>query len=150
MTRVRLSIALFAAAAGMWFFSAPSRGPQPPAPPMEIDLTAAFRGEKASDDAVTLAAMADEIANVIEWDGKQAEPALTTGKSLDQLRTRAREFMCRGESIGERNPKARQIIADYLETKLGSAGGAVSPDQRAAWVAAYREIARASRHAVAK
>ena len=150
MIKTRVAYALVALAAGLWFFQPAKVAPSPPAPPMEIDLTAAFRGERAAEDASALAAMADEIANVIEWDGAQQEPALTTAKSLDLLRTRTREFMCRGESLGERNPKMRQIVGDYLETRLGTAGGAITSEQRAAWVSAYREIARASRHAVKK
>jgi hypothetical protein len=146
--RVRIAVLLIALAAAMYFFAAPTRSPDPQPRP-EIDLTSAFQGETAADDAATIAAMADEVASVIEWDGAQAEPLLTTGRSLDQLRTRTRQFLCRGESLGERHPKVRQIVGDYLETKLGTAGGSITPEQRAAWVAAYREIARSARHAIA-
>lgn len=146
--RTRVAIVLIAAAAALYFFSAPGRSPEPQPRP-EIDLSAAFQGPTAADDAATVAAMADEVASVIEWDGAQAEPLLTTGRSLDQLRTRTREFLCRGESLGERHPRVRQIVGDYLETKLGTAGGSITPEQRAAWVSAYREIARSARHAIA-
>lgn len=147
--RTRIAIALIAVAAAIYFFAAPTRSPDP-LPKGEIDLTSAFQGPRAAEDASLLAAMSDEVASVIEWDGAQAEPILTTGRSLDQLRTRTREFLLRGESLGERHPKMRQIVGDYLETKLGTAGGSITPDQRAAWVAAYREIARAARHVLAR
>ena len=145
--RTRVAVILIAVAAALYFFSAPVRSPDP-RPATEIDLSSAFQGGRASDDAATLAAMSDEVANVIEWDGAQTEPILTTGRSLDQLRTRTREFLCRGESLGERHPKMRQIVGDYLETKLGTAGGNITPEQRAAWVAAYREVARSARNAI--
>lgn len=148
--RIGVAAALFAVAAALYFFTAPTRIPPVPAPAPEIDLTSAFQGEHASDDAATVACMADEIANVIEWDQRQPEPALTTGKSLDLLRTRTREFLCKGQSIGERHPKMREIVGGYLESKLGTAGGSVTPEQKAAWVAAYREVARAARHAISR
>lgn len=149
--RLRLAATIVAIAAMLWFGSTPKPPIPGPSPaPLEIDLSSAFQGETAADDAAALAAMADELANVIEWDGKQTAPALTTGKSLDLMRTRTREFLMKGESLGERHPKMRQIVADYLQTKLGSSGGAISPEQRASWVSAYREVARASRSAIKK
>jgi hypothetical protein len=146
----RLAYLLIAGAAALYFWTArPSVAPPaPPSPPLEIDLSSAFQGERAAEDAATLAVMADEIANVIEWDGRQQEPLLITGRSLDQLRTRTREFLCRGESLGERHPKMRQIVSDFLEAHLGTSGGDVSPEQRASWVTAYREVARSARHAI--
>ena len=149
--RTWIGVSLLAAAAVVFFATGrESAPPAPPAPVAEIDLTGAFRGPTAAEDAMLVASMADEVGGVIEWDGRQAEPKLTTGKALDQLRTRTREFLCRGESLGERHPRMRQIVADYLETKLGVAGGTITPEQRAAWVAAYREVSRAARHVVSQ
>ena len=71
-------------------------------------------------------------------------PVLTTGNKLDTLRTRSREMFCRGESIGDRQPKMRDLVARFLDSRLGVSGGPVTPEQRAAWVSAYREIARAA------
>lgn len=149
--RFRIAMGLFGMAAAIYCFTAPTRlPPAPPAPPLEIDLAGAFIGEKAADDATLLAEMSAAVADIIEWDGKQTEPALTTARSLDQLRTRTREFLCKGESIGERNPKVRQIVGDFLESRLGTSGGAITPEQRAAWVSAYREVSRAARHAISQ
>jgi gluconate kinase len=47
-------------------------------------------------------------------------------------------------SIGERQPAARDAIHTYLDTAVGTAGGPVSDKQRAAWVDAYRNLARAA------
>lgn len=149
--RARIAIALIGLAAALYFFTAPTRTPPgPPSPPLEIDLSGAFQGQKASDDAALLAEMSGAVADMIEWDGSQPEPLLTTGRALDQLRTRTREFLCRGESIGERNPRVRQIVGDFLESHLGTSGGAITPEQRAAWVSAYREVSRAARYAIAR
>jgi hypothetical protein len=148
--RQTLALVLLAAAVVAWRMSAPAGpAPTPPQPPA-IDLAGAFQGESAADDAATLAAMADEIASVIEWDGKQESPALNTGRMLDQLRTRTREFVCRGESLGEKHPAMRQKVSDYLDEQLGNSGGEVTPEQRAKWVNAYREISRSARHAIAQ
>lgn len=146
--RKALAVALILIAGVMYVASARTPDTRPPVAPPAIDLTSAFQGQTASEDAATLASMAEEIANVIEWDGKQGSPVLKTGKSLDELRTRTREFMCRGVSLGERHPKMRELVGAYLQTQLGDGGGEITPEQRAAWVTAYREIARSARHAI--
>ena len=66
------------------------------------------------------------------------------GVAFDELRTRARVLRCRGESIGERQPRVREAIQAFLDTAVGTSGGPVSPEQRSAWAAAYREIGRAA------
>ena len=124
--------------------------PQPRPEPGAIDLVGQFQGAEAAEDAAILAAMADEIASVIEWDGEQESPMLTTGRQLDELRSRTREFVCRGESFGERQPRVRAIVGAYLEEQLGVSGGGVDPKQRAKWVAAYRTIARSARYAISQ
>ena len=148
--RFRLAVLLLAVAAGLYWFSAGSSPDARPEPAAELDLTAAFQGASAPQDAATVATMADEIANVIEWDGQQDQPALATGHAIDQMRTRTREFLVRGQSLGERHPRMRQLVGEYLEAKLGTAGGNVTAEQRAAWVAAYREVARAARYAIGR
>lgn len=144
--RFRLAVLLLAVAAGLyWFGRESSPHPQPSA---ELDLTAAFQGPTAAADAATVASMCEETANTIEWDGAQPTPALATAHAIDVMRTRTREFLCKGESLGDRHPRMRQIVGEYLEAKLGVSGGAITPEQRAAWVSAYREVARAARHAI--
>jgi hypothetical protein len=121
------------------------RTPQPtPAPGGELELRGKFVGPEASEDAATTAALCEEIASEIEWDSMQAEPFYTAGIHFDTLRTRARQLRCRGVSLGEKHPRARDAVEAYLVEKLGKSGGPVSPEQRAAWIAAYREIARAA------
>lgn len=150
-TRSKIAAVIVLVAAAWWMSQ---QSPAPPAPqptpaPVEgLDLHGLFVGPTAAEDAVTLAALADEIAAEIEWDGQQSDPFLTTGVAFDELRTRARAARMRGQSIGERQPRVRDAVAGYLEQQVGTAGGPVDATKRAAWVAAYRTIAGACRHAV--
>jgi hypothetical protein len=142
-----LGIALLVAAAAIWFFQ--GRGGVPPPAPIEteIPLRGKFVGPTAAEDAISLAAMCDEIALQIEWDGMQEAPLFKTGVSLDALRIRTRTLLMKGESFWDRQPQACEAIGVYLVDKLGISGGQLSPSQRVAWVAAYREIARAAEDA---
>ena len=146
--RTKVAIGLLVAAAAIYVATA--RTPATPLPAGAIDLTTAFVGPDAAKDASTVAGMSDAIAGMIEWDGTQSEPILKTGKSLDQLRTRTRQFLCGGESLGQKHPKVGELVGAYLTDKLGESGGEITPEQRDAWVAAYREIARSARHAIGR
>lgn len=122
-------------------------GPPEPSPaPGALNLDGLFIGPSASSDASCLGAMCDEIACEIEWDSspEQKVPLLVSGVAIDDLRRRTREFRCRGESIGDRQPKARDEIARYLEAMVGTDGGPLTPERKQAWVRAFREIGRAA------
>lgn len=122
----------------------PAPTPPPPAPAGALDLRGLFAGEHGAEDAAVVAALTAELADEIEWDGQQAEPLWATGVAIDDLRRRARELRCRGVSIGQRQPAARDAIARHLEQAVGTAGGPIDAAQRAAWVKAMREIAEAA------
>jgi len=141
-----LGAALVAAAAVVWLADRPaSPGPQPAPPaPAQLELHGAFVGPDAAADAATVSALLDELAAEIEWDGRQPEPLLRTGVAIDDLRQRARELRCRGVSIGDRNPRARDAIREYLDRHAGKGGGPLTDEQRAAWVTAFRDISRAA------
>ena len=120
-------------------------GPQPPPDPEgRLQLRGMFVGPTAGDDAITIACLCAELADVIAWDGKLDKPRLATGVSFDDLRIAAREARMRGVSIGERQPHVRDAIHDFLDEQVGTSGGPVDDEQRRAWVTAYREIARAA------
>lgn len=124
----------------------------PPGPPPAPDdsrliLRGMFTGETAAEDAATLAAFAAELADEIEWDGQQAEPMLKSGVQLDTLRVRARELRCRGQRIGDRQPRVRDAIHTFLDETVGTSGGPVDAAQRAKWAEAYRVISGAAANA---
>lgn len=138
--------ACLAAAAILWSMSRPQAEPTPapPAPDARLVLRGTFVGPDAAADAATVSALMDELAEEIEWDGMQAEPLWKNGVAVDDLRQRARELRCRGVSLGEKHPRARESIKVYLDNAAGTSGGPLSGAQRSAWVAAYRDLARAA------
>lgn len=124
---------------------APRQEVNPPIPDGPLDLAACFEGADAAHDAAIVAAMASEIADVIEYDSGQPEPLLATGWQVDQMRTQTRVWMCEGESIGDKHPKVCDAVSEYLDETVGNNGGPLSEQERLAWIDAYREIARAAR-----
>jgi hypothetical protein len=142
--------ALLIAAIVSYHWSQPvSPAPVPtPAPAGPLDLRGMFRGPTAAEDAALVGSLCGELADELEWDGGQAEPYLKTAIAIDELRQRARELRCRGVSIGARQPAARDAIARHLDAKVGTAGGPITPEQRAAWVAAFRDIEGAAANVV--
>jgi hypothetical protein len=141
-----VAAALIAAAALVWSNQTGAPSPNPAPAPAALDLRGKFVGPTAAVDAATVAALLDELAAEIEYDGTKDEGArlIKTGAAVDDLRIRARELRCRGESLGAKHPLVRDAIKDFLDHAAGTAGGPLSPAQRAAWVAAYREIAKAA------
>jgi hypothetical protein len=137
--------ALIAAAAWSYVASSPATPAPAPAPDQAaLTLRGKFVGPDAARDAALVAALCTELANEIEWDASQPEPLIRTGVAFDELRVRSRVLLCRGESLGAKHPLARQAIEDYLNTVAGTAGGPLTPEQKAKWVTAYREVARAA------
>lgn len=124
------------------------RREEPPVPDVApFSLRGVFRGPTASADASLVGSLLCELADEIEWDGKEPEPAYRTGAQLDQLRKTARVMRCRGESIGDRQPLARDKIAEYLEQRIGTDAGTLDSGSRDNWVSGLREAGEAARDA---
>lgn len=119
--------------------------PAPDAGP--LSLRGSFVGPTASEDAALIGCLCDELAEEIEFDGTQPHPFLATGQEVDELRKTARVLRCRGISIGDRQPKARDVIASYLEQTVGTDGGPLTAEQRAKWITAFHDIGRAANDA---
>jgi len=137
-------LALVVAAAIAFMPSKPAPTPQPaPVPPDAFTLRGKFIGPTAAEDAATMSALCGELASCIEYDG-QHDQRLKTGVAFDELRIAAREMRCRGESIGARQPQVRDAVHKFLDDSVGSSGGPVTPESRAAWVSALRDLARAA------
>ena len=146
-----LTILAILAAGGMIAFSILESGkPAPlpaPAPVVGLDLRGRFVGPDAAADAATTAALLEELADAIAFDGTQAEPRLKSGAAFDDLRRAARELRTRGVSLGARQPAVRDEIKRYLDQQVGTDGGPVDAGQRAKWVAAFRAVAQAAAEA---
>jgi hypothetical protein len=143
-------LAILAAGAMVAFAIRETRTPPPapgPAPVVGLDLRGRFVGVDAAADAATTAALLEELAGQIEWDGSQAEPRLRTGAAFDDLRRAARELRTRGVSLGARQPAVRDAIKTFLDAEAGTEGGPVDAAARAKWVRAYRAVAQAAAEA---
>ena len=124
--------------------------PSPPLPaPDTFSLRGKFVGPTAADDAAMLSALLAELADCIEQDGGRKDgPRLKTGVAFDDLRVAAREARMRGESLGARQPQVKEAIHTFLDNAVGTSGGPVTPESRAAWVQAYRDLSDAAAEAV--
>jgi hypothetical protein len=143
-------LAILAAGAMVAFAIRETRTPAPapgPAPVVGLDLRGRFVGPDASQDAATTAALLEELAGQIEWDGSQTEPRLKTGAAFDDLRRAARELRTRGVSLGARQPAVRDEIKRFLDAEAGTEGGPVDAAARAKWVKAYRAVSAAAAEA---
>jgi len=143
-------LAILAAGAMIAFSIRESGTPAPapgPAPVVGLDLRGRFVGPDAATDAATTAALLEELAGQIEWDGSQTEPRLRTGAAFDDLRRAARELRTRGVSLGARQPAVRDEIKRFLDAEAGTEGGPVDAAARAKWVRAYRAVAQAAAEA---
>ena len=138
------AIALLIAAVIAFMPSKQAPAPNPaPVPPDAFTLRGKFVGPTAAEDASTMAALCGELAECIEYDGKH-DQRLKTGVAFDDLRIAAREMRCKGESIGARQPQVRDAVHKFLDDAVGSSGGPVTPESRAAWVSALRDLSRAA------
>jgi hypothetical protein len=126
-----------------WEPSAPS--PAPPGPG-EFSLRGKFQTPSAASDAAALAGLCDELAECLAYDGARPanEQRIRTGAAVEDLRVAAREARMKGDSIGARQPKAREAIQQFLDQAAGTDGGPLTPEKRADWVAAFRAVGRAA------
>jgi hypothetical protein len=147
-----LTLLAILAAGGMVAFAILESGKPPapapgPAPVVGLDLRGKFVGTDAAVDAASVAALLEELAGQIEWDGQQSEPRLRTGAAFDDLRRAARELRTRGVSLGARQPAVRDAIKAFLDAEAGTEGGPVDAASRAKWVRAYRAVSQAAAEA---
>jgi hypothetical protein len=140
MNRQTIAAALLAAAGVAWFASQPGTAPDA-APDSPIRLE--WVGPTAAADRATMGWLCAGLADALEHDGSRSEPKIRSGAQLEELRVTARDGRMRGESIGERQPAARQAIGDYLDREAGKSGGPLDADGRQRWVKAFRGVAAA-------
>lgn len=124
----------------------PAPGPAPDAP---IVLAGKFSPHpEAAADAARIEALFGEIADDLEWDNLQPDPLYRSGVAFDELRVRTFDMRMKGVSLGSRHPKVRDEIRAYLDRTAGTSGGPLTPAQKSAWVAAFREVKRAAGDAI--
>lgn len=149
-----VAAALVAVAIGWWAYGQRpiDDGRPTPAPGSvgELDLTGLFTGPTAAEDALALSQLCDELAAKVEYDAMRDKPRLTTGWQIADLRSAARDYRLAGDTFGNRQPKVRDAVATYLDRPevLGKNGGPLGPKDRARWIAAFRDIARAAEAAI--
>jgi hypothetical protein len=141
------TIAIAALALSAFWNQGNQPAPPAPSPVVGLDLRGRFVGPEAASDAAATSALLEELAEVIAYDGQQAEPRLKSGAAFDDLRRAARELRTRGVSLGARQPAVRDAIKAFLDQQVGTDGGPVDAAQRAKWVAAFRAVGQAAAEA---
>lgn len=126
--------------------------PTPPGPG-DLSLVQVFDANtnrtQAIEHAAAFAALCDAFADVVESDGRQAQPRLTTGKQVADLRRAAREIHFGAVSLGALYPQLGPTLGQYLDRSVGRDARTLDAVTRAKWVQSFRTIAAASRHAAA-
>jgi hypothetical protein len=126
VVRVRIALAVGLVALALAFVVGGMGGGRDPSPappgPGDFSLRGRFSGETASADAACLSGLCESLADALEYDGMRPEPEqrIRTGAQLEDLRVAARELRMRGESIGARQPRARDAIQQYLDATAGT------------------------------
>jgi len=120
------------------------------APPQGRELLAVFAGESPTKaaDCRCFATLCGSLADVIEFDGRQATPRLSRQGHLAELRQVSRELRLAGQSLGEKYPRLAGAIETFLDPLIPGGKGAsaveVTPDVRAKWVEGHRALSRAA------
>lgn len=129
--------------------------PSPSPPPADApNLVEAFATNNNRTEAIeharSFAALCDELASCLEYDGSLTTPRLRTGVAFDDLRRAAREAHFRGKSLRGTYPGLATALNDYFTAKVGTSGNAVHPEQRRKWVEAFRATADAAEYAASR
>lgn len=145
---------LVAGAAAALYFG-PRLAPSVPQPPPLTSDAPDLRGvfarnsdrRQARDDARAAGALLEGLAEVIAYDGKLVGPRLASGVHVEDLRLLAREFLLPGAALDGRYPGLADTLGGYLEQKVGTDGGQLTPERREAWRRAYEALAARLREA---
>lgn len=135
--------AAFALLVEMW-----PAGSVPAVPEGQLMLRGKFVGPEAADDAAAFAGVCNSVADALEHDGKATSQRIATGLQLEDLRTGIAEMRFAPRPLRERQPHVRAAVGKYLDDTAGTSGGPLDATKRAVWVAAFRELAKASEEAV--
>lgn len=134
--------------------SRPAPIPAPPAPPPDgwptLDLRGAFVGPNAAEDATTTQCFLNSLGHQLAQDWKKSDPWLKTAAAYDELRRVARDFRMDGQTLGARQPIAKERIAAFLDAAVGTDGGPVDQGEHDRWVRACNDISKAAARAAGR
>lgn len=132
-----------------------SRAPSPtpgPQPVDVLDLGAAFDSatdrDRAKHDAHLLGHATNWLADYLEADGARPDPKYVSGGQVEDLRVELCWWITEGKMFGAQYPALGPAIGGHLEAIVGPESTDLTPDTRAAWVRAFREISHAAIKAV--
>lgn len=144
----------------LWVVARGPNGPTPPntpdsPPPGAPDLLAVFAANpnraEAKQHAQQLGAIAGCVADVLAFDGQQAEKArITTGQQLAVFRNDARHLTTGGFSFASRYPPLKDVIEKFLDERAGKDGGPLTSSAREKWIEAFRVLKQSANYASAK
>ena len=125
--------------------------PKPAPPILGAEVMAAFsqtdNRQQAAADAKLLAYVCDTLAEILDTDGKLKEPQLSTGLAIDNLRRNDRIYTFQRRSLSTNYPALPNVISAHFEAIVGTSGGPIDDQQRAKWVKAFADLAKASHYA---
>lgn len=142
MNRAQLAAVILAAAAAVLIAvhihdQKPDNGP----PPVGPDLRGVFTGRAdAHEHAATFGAICHSLADLIEYDGRQASPIIQTGAQLDDVRQSVRQQRMKNFSFVGNYPRLDAVLVDHFSRAVGTSGERLDDQRRAAWVDAFRSI----------
>lgn len=140
-------------AAGWFRSSPPNPSPTPTAPDFRAVFAAWPDRDAAAADAIILATIFDSLADTLEFDAGRktadGKPAarITTASQFDDLRLAVRDLRMGGRSFASRYPNLGPRIAAVLNEAVGTDGGPLSEEKRAAWLKALRTLGESCRRA---
>ena len=125
------------------------------AKPVEgLNLVPVFKinadAEAARDDVSDLAGIAWANARWLERDGKRpkTERLIVSGINVAEYRKGVKDEMLAAGFRGK-YPDLATTLGSFLDDRAGKDSRELTDDQRAAWVAAFDDIAKAAKHAEA-
>lgn len=141
--------AVLLAAAGYWVASGDPTPPAPapgPAPnPADVQQLRSAFGEAGQADCVRFAALCNAIGGRLDADTKLPADRrrLKTSGALNDFRRQVREDYL-GDSLTGKYPLLTDFLRQFFASRVGEFDEKLGDPQRAAWSAAFRDLAAAA------
>lgn len=138
----------------------PSFNPLRPEGP---DMVTAFSkdaqrsGYEARKDAKQFAALCQSLHDTLQGDWDQPVPYITTGEQVNTLRVVSRRVFKKGVSYNDSYPALKKTLEDHFSRHIDShygplkgSSGPLTPEVKAAWLLAFKELADCSEYAAGR